>query len=68
MAPGSIVGVLTTRFHVEIIKAPVLKLLTKILNTNTRRKMKLTITVKTKDSIKVPWRPVEKVFPLLQRI
>ena len=34
MRPGSVVSVLTTRFHVKIIKTPVLKLLTKILNTN----------------------------------
>ena len=52
--PGPVVSVLTAGLHVEIIQAPVLQLLTEVLNTNTGGKMELSISVQAQNGIKVP--------------
>ena len=81
--PGPVVSVLTARLQVEIIKAPVLQLLTEVLNTNLAQshpalltdwlthplgQVELVSPVETKDGVKVPGRSVKVILSLLKGI
>jgi hypothetical protein len=44
-------------YHVKVIKAPVLKVLTEILNTDPGCQMKLVCPVQAQHGVKVTWGP-----------
>ena len=49
-------------YHVKVIKAPVLKFLTEILNTDPGCQMKLVCPVQAQHGVKVAWGPELLIF------